>query len=150
MSFAQYGLYFLFPFVGQALGLLLATLVTKYSREKLIIIGSTIYTMAILSFVVVFYEYPTPLVCIFFFSIAMVGFPLVQKNTRYQVSQVFAALSGSAIGVFSVIYNATSFITTYSAAQKDSEVMGILMLLLAGCGWVVSLFLRPSNENQSS
>ena len=147
MSSARYGVYLLFPFVGQALGLLLTSLVTKYPRDKLIRIGASIFTMAILLFVLVFYVYPTPLVCIFFISIAMVGFPLVQKNSRYQASQLFPTLSGSAIGVFSVIYASTCVVTIHSAAQTDGEVMGILMLLFAGCGWVVSLFLRPSNEN---
>ena len=142
-----YASYLFIPTAGMLLGYSITSPLKKLLGDQgCILAGEIVALTGILSFVVLFYFFPTPMLFMTALGFFMVSIPLISANIYMQVMVINATLAGSALSLLSIGLNVFNGVVGISAAQQDGEQMGVFMLIILTVGFGSYNFLKRRNK----
>ena len=150
LSAKIYASYLFIPTAGLLVGYILTPVIkNRYGQSRCVLIGELFAIFSILSFVIVFYFNPSPVVFMGLIAMFMISYPMVTTNIYIQVMGINAALAGSGLSFISVGLNLLNGGVGFTAARQDGEQMGVLMLIILVVGFSCyhSLNSKRSSEN---
>jgi len=140
---AEYGLLMFIPIVGRLMGNgLTYYLAERLSKDAIMTVGKLIALMTICAYVVIYYFFPSPFTIMLHVAVLMLAWPMVRTNAILNVMSINPILAGSALAFLTLGVKTIYGVSALLAAQRDGEMMGLLMLAIVSVGALLHTIIR--------